>query len=236
MKKLLFDTRRVGGNVLSEKPLWQGYPLPNRTIEAEEFAVLVAKDTRLDPLDVQYVWNKTGTAVQAYACDGHPVDLDWLSFDIAILGSFENPDAPFDLSRNRMVVRAHVRPPVRDCVSAIVPTNVNPGLVAKIQSVMDSVAQAEGVITVASKVLVSGSGLLIDQSRADEGVTLCAKSGETVATPSILANDSSTLDLAFDALPPDGDYVLVVKARNGESTDRKLVIARRIVTVARANA
>ena len=235
MKKLLFDTRPVGGNILSEKPLWQGYPLPERTIEAEELSVSVGKETRLDPLDVQYIWTKTGSTILALVREGYNVDLDWLAFDVTVLGSFENSDSAFDLSKNRLAVRAHVRPPVRDCLAAIVPENVNGRLVAKIQSLMDTASQTEGLITVASKILVSGNGLLIDPSREDEGVALCTKSGEAVAVPTILANDASTLDLAFDELPPDGDYVLVVKARNGEPVSRKPAVARRNVTVAKAS-
>ena len=54
-------------------------------------------------------------------------------------------------------------------------------------------------------------------------------------TPTIVANDASTMDLSFAALPADGDYTLVVKARSGASTDYAPAVARRNVTVRAAS-
>ena len=51
------------------------------------------------------------------------------------------------------------------------------------------------------------------------------------ATPAVLSNDASLLDLGFGELPPDGSYSLLVKARTGASTDFAPAVARRNVTV-----
>jgi hypothetical protein len=100
---------------------------------------------------------------------------------------------------------------------------------------MDNVAMEEGVLTVPSKVLVAGNNILIDSTHDDEGVWLVDKNGDVVATPTVLSNDASLLDLGFGELPPNGSYALLVKARTGASTDFAPAVARRNVTVRKAN-
>ena len=107
---------------------------------------------------------------------------------------------------------------------------VTDGLRAAIQSVVDGTAQAECVITV-STVYVAGINILVDPANADEGAWLMAKDGAVAATPAIVANDAATMDLSFAALPPDGEYTLVIKARSGASTDFAPAVARRNVIV-----
>ena len=174
---------------------------------------------------------KTGEAVREILQTGRNVNLDWVAFTIALTGSFEKANSPFTPGQNALMVRAHARPALRDCLADVTPRNATGGLKAAILSVMDNAAMQEGVITVPTKVLVAGTNILIDPTHEDEGCWLVAKNGDVAATPTVLANDASTLDLDFGELPPDGDYTLVVKARTGASTDLAPAVARRNVTV-----
>ena len=230
MNNLLFQTRKCAGIAVGDTPSWYGWPILNGSVTAERVAAIVAEQTRQMPSDVLYTNVKTGEVVRSLLRDGNNVNLDWVAFTISLTGAFDSLDDGFSLGRNALVVRAHCRPVLRDCLLGITPRNVTDGLRAAIQSVVDGTAQAECVITV-STVYVAGINILVDPANADEGAWLMAKDGAVAATPAIVANDAATMDLSFAALPPDGEYTLVIKARSGASTDLAPAVARRNVIV-----
>lgn len=233
MKKLLYKTCRCAGALVGDKPVWQGVPCSNGWASPEEVAAFVAGETRQSASDVLYTYTKTGEAVRSILRSGRNASLDWVAFLITLTGSFQRIDDGFDPSRNALIIRAHARPFLRDCLKGITPRNVTNGLTASIQSVIDSAAQAEGVITTTT-VYIAGKNILVGDS-PDEGVWLMAKDGTIAATPVITANTNTTMDLAFGELPPDGEYTLVVKARTGASTDFAPAVAKRNVTVSSAS-
>ncbi len=230
---MLYQTRRCAGVVESDPQKWIGQILTNGTASPEEVAALVAESTRQSISDVMYTNTKTGEAARKLLRDGRNVNLDWVAFTISLTGSFQSVDDGFDPARNALMVRAHARPFLRDSLASVTPRNATGGLKASIQSVIDSAAQSEGTITTTT-VYVAGLNIHVD-SNPDEGVWLVAKDGTIVATPTIVANDATTMDLAFAALPDDGSYTLVIKARSGASADYAPAVARRGVTVRAAS-
>jgi len=232
---MLFTTQKAAIPMHGDISYWVGRAIRGRTATSEEVAAAVAEKLRLSPSDVKYIYTKTGEIVREIIIGGRNVNLDWVAFTVSLIGSFEKRDSPFTAGRNMLMVRAHSRTGLRDCLANVTPRNVTDGLKAAILSVMDNVAMEECVLTVPSKVLVAGNNILIDSTHDDEGVSLLSKNGDVVATPTILSNDASTLDLDFGELPPDGSYTLVVKARTGASMDFAPAVARRNVTVRKAN-
>lgn len=230
-KQMLFQTQKGIELIPGAASYWIGRMMSGRTATSEEVAAIVAGKLRLSPSDVQYLYVKTGETVREIVMNGRNVNLDWVAFTISLTGSFEKCDSPFAVGRNVLMVRAHARPVLRDCLVGVTPRNATGGLKAAILTVMDNVAMEEGVITVPSKVLVAGNNILIDPTHDDEGVWLVDKNGDVAATPAVLSNDASLLDLDFGELPPDGSYALLVKARTGASTDFAPAVARRNVTV-----
>lgn len=229
--QMIFQTRKGAELVPGAAPYWIGSVLLGSTATTEEVAAAVAGKMRLAASDVLYAYVKTGEAVREILQSGRNVNLDWVAFTISLTGSFEKANSPFTPGQNALMVRAHARSVLRDCLADVTPRNATGGLKAAILSVMDNVLMQEGIISVPSKVLVAGDDILIDPTHDDEGVWLVTKDGDVVATPTVLANDASTLDLDFGELPPDGAYTLVVKARTGASTDLAPAVARRAVTV-----
>ena len=230
---MLYRTRKCSGAVSERSTDWIGQMLTNGTASSEEVAAIVAAQTRLTVSDVMYNYTKTGEAVRMLLRRARNVNLDWVAFTIALTGSFERVDSGFDPDRNMLVVRAHARQFLRDCLMDITPRNVTNGLRATIQSVIDSAAHAEGIVSTAA-VYVAGLNILVGDA-PDEGVWLTTRDGTIAATPTVTANDASTMDLAFGELPPDGDYTLVIKARSGASADYAPAVARRGVTVRAAS-
>ena len=229
--QMLYQTQQGPEFVPGSAPYWIGRVILGQTATPEEVAAAVAGKMRLAASDILYVYVKTGETVREILQSGRNVSLDWVAFTISLTGSFEKSNSPFTPGQNALLIRSHARSAIRDCLAGVTPRNATGGLKAAILSVMDNVLMQEGIIAVPSKVLVAGDNILIDPTHDDEGVWLVTKDGDVAATPAVLANDASTLDLDFGELPPDGTYTLVVKARTGASTDLAPAVARRAVTV-----
>ena len=231
MKTLLFKSAKSRFSKSDGSPVWQGIPQPGKPKTQADLYAESARQAHMDVADIAYVDQKMRGVLIAFLLDGYPVVLDWFGLNYAFTGPLDSADDDFDPNRNSIVVRAYSRPPLRDCHSEMKVRNVTSGLKASILSVTDNAAMEENVITVPSKVLVAGNNILVNIENQDEGCWLAKKNGDIIAAAQILANDASSLDLAFAELPPDGEYVLVVKARSGASTDYAPAIARRTVTV-----
>ena len=165
---------------------------------------------------------------------GRNVNLETVGFSINLKGKFGSKDDAFSPSRNTLAVSAYAKPILRDCLKGVSLRNVTSGLKANVFSVTDDHALVEGVVTVASRVLVAGVDILITAGNDDEGVWVLDRTGEIAATPTVLANTVGSLDLDLGELPPDGDYTLVVKTRSGASTDYAPATARKSFTIRRA--
>ena len=229
--QMLYQTQQGPELAPGSAPYWIGRVILGQTATPEEVAAAVAQKMRLAASDVLYAYVKTGETVREILQSGRNVSLDWVSFTISLTGSFEKSNSPFTPGQNALMVRSHTRSVLRDCLADVTPRNAEGGLKSAILSVMDNVLMQEGIVAVPSKVLVAGDNILIDPTHDDEGVWLLTKDGDVAATPAVLANDASTLDLDFGELPPDGTYTLVVKARTGASTDLAPAVARRAVTI-----
>lgn len=233
-ESLMYRTQRIRGSVVGSDHGWYGRPILGTGVSAEQVAQNVASELNIPVSLVLYIYRRTDEVVVEQLQSGKNVNLDLVGFSINLKGTFDYGDSGFDASRNALMVSAYAKQSLRDCLKGITPRNVTGGLKASIFSVMDGTAAEEGVITVPSKVLVGGLNIQVD-ANADEGVWLTSKKGEIVATPTILANTSGTMDLDFGELSmDDGEYVLEIRARSGASTDFAPAVAKRTVAVRKA--
>ena len=234
----LFNPARVSGIAASEASEWYGKLLLGLGISEWQVAVDVANETGMTPYQVLHVFECRGKAIMTALKSGRNVNTPLVGYRINMTGGLERSDSEFDPALNALEVSAYAKPLLRDCLKreGIVPHNTVPHLTASLGSVMDSVAREEGVLTVPERGLGAGRNLLIG-NHPDEGLRLLTKKGELAATPTVLANDSGTIDFAlgdgFAALE-DGEYVLELSARNGASTDYAPAVTRKAVTIRKA--
>jgi len=230
----LFSTIQCTGKTVGESPRWRGRLITTGSVDAAQVVADVADTLGMDAINVLRVLRGTNDAILARVKRGESVNMELVGFNINLTGSFDGSDAAFDPNRNALRVNAYAKPILRDCLKGITPRNVTHGLRATIFSVQDNVAKEEGVITVASKVLVAGTNIYMGDAE-DEWCGLFTKKGELVVRANVLRNDSATADLSFDGLPADGDYTLTIFARNGAPEDRMPATARRAVKVRNAS-
>ena len=231
----LFTTVQCAGKTAGESPRWRGQLITIGSVGQAQVAADVADALGMDAINVLHVMRGTNKVILEHVRRGQTVNMELVGFNINLTGSFDGGDAPFDPERNALRVSAYAKTILRDCLKGVTPRNVTHGLKATIFSIQDNVAHEEGVITVASKILVAGTNIYMDAAAEDEWCGLFTKQGELAARANVLRNDSATADLSFDELPADGDYVLTIFARNGAPADRLPATARRIVKVRKAN-
>lgn len=231
----LFSTIECAGKAVTDTPRWRGNIITTGSVGTAQIVADVADELGMDAVNVLHVIHCTNKKILVHIKRGKNVNMELAGYNINLTGSFDGNDAAFDPDRNSLRVSAYAKPILRDCLRDITPRNVTQGLRATIFSIQDNVAHEEGVVTVASKVLVAGTNIYMDATADDEWCGLFTRQGELVARATVLRNDSGTADLAFDALPEDGDYTLIIFARNGAPKDRLPATARRAVKVRKAS-
>ena len=231
----LFNTVQCAGKVVGESPSWRGQVIKSGSVGSAQIVAEVADELGMDAINVLHVIRTTDKTILEHIKRAETVNMEMAGFNINIVGSFDGSDATFDLNRNVLRVSAYAKPVLRDCLKTVTPRNETHGLRATIVSVQDNVAHEEGVITVASKILVAGTNIYMDPANDDEWCGLFTKQGELAARANVLRNDGGIADVSFDELPEDGDYNFTIFARNGAPTDRMPATARRAVKVRKAS-
>ena len=223
----------VKGRDADSTSAWTAQVLAQRTVDEAEFFAAVAAKSRQSVADVSYIFSTAGVVLREFLRQGCHVNLSDVGFSIALSGKFPSADAAPDVSRNDVKVCAHATRSLKGALklSELNFVNTTSPLVAHIFSVMDSTLKQDGVVVDAAAVLVTGEGLLVDRSAADEGVRILDSAGAEVAVGTILSNTAATLDCSFSALPPPGAYRLEVRARNGASPSLAPAVVRKVFEV-----
>ena len=80
--------------------------------------------------------------------------------------------------------------------------------------------------------LGSGSGMKVNPEAEDEGCWLADyTTHEVLVKGVVMASTTTTIDVTFHTLPPDGTYWFTVASRGGRGTDYGVSIGRKKVTV-----
>ena len=237
-----FSPQEVRGAAAKESPLWYGVMHLGPSVDIAETAIEVGKATGLSPYQVLHVYGCRDDAIVRILRSGRNVNSPLFGLSINMKGALQYSDSPFDPAVNALEVSAYTKPPLRNCLDGVVPRNTVGHLSCYIGSVMDSVAREEGVLTVPYGLLAGRNTLIGDHPERgliDGALAFTdGEKGELAAVPEIIANDSGTVDFSlaeqFAALE-DGEYILEMHARNGASTDYAPAVARKAVTVRKAN-
>lgn len=234
-ESIKFTTRAVEGQGRADSAdmAWSAQVIARRIVDEAEFCAVVAERTRQSAADVGYIFTTAGAVLRDFLRQGCRVNLSDVGFGITLTGKFPSEDAAPDATRNAVNVRAHASRAFTRSLSLaeLNFVNVTHPLVARIFSVMDATLRQDGVIADPSHVLVTGEGLKVNQSAADEGVCLLDAAGAVAATGTILENDAATLDCSFASMPPPGQYRVEIRARNGASSSFAPAVVRKSVEV-----
>ena len=228
-----FTTRALAGRGAGDSPEWTAQVLANRTVDEAEFCAAVGARLGRSAAEVGYIFSTAGDVLREFLHQGCRVNLSDVGFSLTLTGKFPTEDAAPDESRNAVNVCARATQALKNAfrLSGLDFVNVTRPLEARIFSVMDATLRHDGVICDGSRVLITGEGLRVNQSAADEWVRLIDATGAAVAVGAILENDAATLDCSFAELPPAGMYRVEVSARNGATQTMAPAVVRKTVEV-----
>lgn len=226
MNNIMYSLTRVP-DALTDKPLYFAHVLTNGTIGRDELATRLATRTKQDVSLWKYFLDALSEELFAQLLAGYRVNLGQLSAGFAIRGAFLSEDEAFTPGRHQLVATVRTLNPLREALAEVSPENITLGLSCTVASVMDAVTKRLSEITGTNRVLIQGQKLGISEDNPDEGVWLAdPKTGETVATSTVLRSDSQTIDCVFTEPAAPGVYTLVVSCRNGARESLKPATAK----------
>ena len=226
MNNIMYSLTKVP-DALTDKPLYFAHVLTNGTIGRDELATLLATRTKQDVSLWKYFLDALSEELFAQLLAGYRVNLGQLSAGFAIRGAFLSEDEAFTPGRHQLVATVRTLNPLREALAEVSPENITLGLSCTVASVMNAVTKRLSEITGTNRVLIQGQKLGISEDNPDEGVWLAdPKTGETVATSTVLRSDSQTIDCVFTEPAAPGVYTLVVSCRNGARESLKPATAK----------
>lgn len=226
MNNIMYSLTKVP-DALTDKPLYFAHVLTNGTIGRDELATRLATRTKQDVSLWKYFLDALSEELFAQLLAGYRVNLGQLSAGFAIRGAFLSEDEAFTPGRHQLVATVRTLNPLREALAEVSPENITLGLSCTVASVMNAVTKRLSEITGTNRVLIQGQKLGISEDNPDEGVWLAdPKTGETVATSTVLRSDSQTIDCVFTEPAAPGVYTLVVSCRNGARESLKPATAK----------
>ena len=226
MNNIMYSLTKVP-DALTDKPLYFAHVQTNGTIGRDELATRLATRTKQDVSLWKYFLDALSEELFAQLLAGYRVNLGQLSAGFAIRGAFMSEDEAFTPGKHQLVATVRTLNPLREALAEVSPENITLGLSCTVASVMDAVTKRLSEITGTNRVLIQGQKLGISEDNPDEGVWLAdPKTGETVATSTVLRSDSQTIDCVFTEPAAPGVYTLVVSCRNGARESLKPATAK----------
>ena len=205
----------------------------NGKVGQTTFIERVARRCGYDPSVVGCVWNACGTQIGEELVNANRSDLGWLYSYLTAQGGSDSIREPWNSGKNRLVATFLAKGPLKTCLDGAETVNVTAGATVMVLHVADSVTVVDGIICGTSNVdvRITGTGLAVDISAADEGVWLEDAKGIVQAVATVTEATTTSLACRFATLPPDGTYTLVVSSRNGLGPEYGVAMGRRKVTV-----
>ena len=226
MGKVTFANSKVNETISRESRKWQSHITSAGVFDTGPLAAETADNLKDSATYVETVLREATNVSKKHLAMGERVTIDGLCrLEIAAEGASPAEDAPWDPAVNRLVVNAIAYDAVKLAAKDIVPENVLKPVQIQLLGSQDATTFEQNAVVKGHTLLCQGKGIKLTAANADEGLYLVAADG----TEHKLAVTSSTQG-EIDATVPDevpaGEYMLEVRGRAGNGTNRMLVSAR----------
>ena len=226
---------KVVRNIVRKKPCYRAVVENGRRMGTELYAEWLSKlgctlDRRMIEMVLNFIRDYTPYIV---AKTGARVDVGPFTVYPAVLGSFPAPDAEFDPKRNRLVMRVSPRMDFKYTTGGIRLRNVTKsGFAGPRVTLVTSMERQDAAdeIIAGAEALLTGKGIGVDKTRADEGVTLRRKGKEDAACEIVRSHDGFMNFNVPAGLSP-GRWQLELRCRGERGADAAPYVLRQPVTV-----
>ena len=223
---LTYNNTKIAPEIAGDEPKYQSHLTSTAVCDSDDLAADVAASTKHSVNVVSSVLNGLANAVLSRLKEGFRVSLENIgSFNLYAEGAFASADAAWDPSLgHRIVCRFVPSDAIKMAAADLIPENVLKPVTVRVLGVQDKDTFEQNVLHTDGEGLIQGVGLRITTANEDEGVYLVA--GETEVKMTVTASTAGTIDFEV----PDGvnpqTYELQVRSRDGNGTNRMLVIGR----------
>ena len=226
MNKPTFACSQVCDAIAPDKGLWQPHLSSAGVCETGTLIGEVADQTKDNAAFLRGYLSMLTDSVKKHLALGERVTIDGLCrFEIYPEGSLPAVDAPWDPTRNRLVVSCIPYDAVRNAAADIAPENTMKPVTVQLLGSQDATTREQNAVTKGNTLLCQGVGLNCrHQVSADEGLFVVDADG---AEHKLTITDCTQGTIDF-TVPDDveaGEYRIEVRSRAGEGRERTLVSA-----------
>ena len=226
MNKPMFACSQVSDAIAPNKGLWQPHLSSGGVCETATLIGEVADQTKDNAAFLRGYLSMLTDSVRKHLALGERVTIDGLCrFEIYPEGSLPAVDAPWDPTRNRLVVSCIPYDAVKNAAADIAPENAMKPVTVQLLGAQDATTHEQNAVTKGNVLLCQGVGLNCRyQVSEDEGIFAVDADG---AERKLAITDCTnvTLDATIPDDVPAGTYRLEVRSRAGEGRERTLVRA-----------
>jgi len=202
--------------------------VPNGKVGLDEILAGVAKATHSSVATARLCWDTMMEIIQEELKKGHKVNTPFGLFELAISGSADTEDAPFDPERNKVYVKVTPSADIRNALKKLVPERLDtPTSDLKMSTVVSPSLGRRGYNTIRAgePFTVSGGGL-----EEDVAVTLTDAKGIVHQLAVELAKGVSMVCRA-DGSVAKGSAKLTATVLGGEDGDVLFTATRKVKVV-----
>ena len=229
MSEIVFDVAEIKGGASGKRkyrPLMRGL----KTVGPNEMACKVGEILHKDASFGRFAIGAVELILERELGEGHRVDLGWMTLTPKLKGALKSVDE--DPDPEKIDVSVSLSKSLRHTVRNLQLVNANKqGGIILYELQEDGAKELNLLCESGRRIVLNGSGLALDPQNPDEGIWLESETGDVVARAAVSRCDMATCNFSFSALPPDGQYVLVVSSRNGRNKSYAPKKATRCVSV-----
>ena len=177
---------------------------------------------------ITYILNRAVAYIDQQLREGNQVTIGGFRVGLAIEGTFDSANAPFDPEKHRLKVIAVPRKTIQKAIEDLTPVNETVDEAPILETVWGA-SRIKDVLVSGGNCGANGMNLIAGPGKGIDRIWLENTSGEAVATGSVTACDVSRLEFTIPTGIAPGEYLLVAERPNEDGTTRSRV--RRKVSI-----
>lgn len=194
--------------------------------KTDEIAARVAARTKDDPEMIKSIYAVTGDVLGKVLAQAMRISLDGLCrIELEPRGTFDTEDGVWDPARHSIAAVVIPAAEIRDAAKDLRPVNALKPVTVRLLGVQDATTFEQNAVVKGHTLLCQGKGIKLTAANADEGLYLVAEDG-TAHKLAVISSTQGEIDATVPDEVPAGTYVLEVRGRAGNGTNRMLVSAR----------
>lgn len=223
MGKVTFTNSKIDTAIVGERQRYRSSVTSAGVCDTGALAGEVARNLKDNAAYVENVLKECAEVAKRRLTAGERVLLDGLCrLELYADGSAISEDAAWDPTRNRLYAKAIAYDELKNAPSGIVPENTMKPVVVQLLGAQDATTLEQNALVKGDVLLLQGKNIQVTEANEDEGYFLVKDDAEYRLNISQMTAGTADLTLP-ESVPAAEGYVLEVRGRAGQGTNRMLV-------------